>query len=322
MSQYSWAEKEIEAACKIENEYDVLFLNYNVECYKSALKAFKALCDDEHSDFSMTKTVLKRLLDGLPLSPITDNDFICDNDVHYDKEYLEENSLKSDIQCSRRSSLFRREYLDGKVEYKDIDRYYCVDAENPSIVFKADYTNIIDELYPIEMPYMPSSNKFKVYTKRYITSDGLDIVEYIGFSIPNGTWYFYPKSVVLCKNGKLRDLSYEDARRYTKERTTTLHNKSIDRMLDYILDYCEDNYINISKPLINSFKSKLEKCIDYLLCTDSHGIYYLNTDENYDTIVNGNIEEKTMLVKQYDRIQELINVVDDIKAEIIKIASN
>ena len=72
-----WAEREVAIACEKENpnkkdgEFDC-----GCACYESALKAFKSLCDDCHSGFSikMTQVILNSLIDGKPLTPIEDMD--------------------------------------------------------------------------------------------------------------------------------------------------------------------------------------------------------------------------------------------------------
>ena len=71
MSMQTWAEKEIEIACKRDGDWD-----YGCACYESALKAFKSLMGDGHSVFSIgvTKHILNRLIDGKPLTPIEDMD--------------------------------------------------------------------------------------------------------------------------------------------------------------------------------------------------------------------------------------------------------
>lgn len=68
-----WAEDEVKIACARENpnrkegEFD-----YRCACYESALKAFKSLCEDEHSGASImfTKAILDRLITGKPLTSI------------------------------------------------------------------------------------------------------------------------------------------------------------------------------------------------------------------------------------------------------------
>lgn len=48
---------------------EIDYFDYTGECYKSALKAFKSVCDDDHSgcSYSITSRILKRMLDNLPL---------------------------------------------------------------------------------------------------------------------------------------------------------------------------------------------------------------------------------------------------------------
>ena len=60
---------------KKEGEFD-----YGCACYGSALKAFESLCEDGHSGFSikMTQSILNRLIDGQPLTPIEGTDDIWD----------------------------------------------------------------------------------------------------------------------------------------------------------------------------------------------------------------------------------------------------
>ena len=73
----SWAEREIEIACKRERAASDAKDGdwyYGCACYLSALKAFKSLSGDGHSGFSigLTKNILNRLIDGKPLTPIED----------------------------------------------------------------------------------------------------------------------------------------------------------------------------------------------------------------------------------------------------------
>ena len=61
MSMASWAEREIELACKKENpDWDGESFDYGIACYQSALKAFNALMEDKHSGMSIrfTKDIL------------------------------------------------------------------------------------------------------------------------------------------------------------------------------------------------------------------------------------------------------------------------
>lgn len=173
MSMSQWAELECRLACKKENpnfNFDGKDFDYGCSCYKSALKAYKSLCEDGHSgySFSITKNILIRLMEGQPLTPITDEDFGNSNIGLEPEEDLNKRGLKSDIQCPRMSSLFRTETLDGKVSYHDVDRAYFIDIENPSDTYSS-CCGFIDELFPITMPYMPHKGKYKIYAQTFLT---------------------------------------------------------------------------------------------------------------------------------------------------------
>ena len=160
-----WAEREVAIACKKENpnkkdgEFD-----YGCACYESALKAFKSLCDDGHSGFSikMTQEILNRLINGQPLTPIEDTD-----DIWYERHhYKEGNKL---YQCKRMSSLFKDVYADGTVEYSDNNRSYCVNINNPNDTYYSGLVRrIVDKMFPITMPYIPGK-PIEVYCEDFLT---------------------------------------------------------------------------------------------------------------------------------------------------------
>ena len=175
MSMIEWAERECRIACGRENkdyDFDGDEFDYGCSCYKSALKAYKSLMEDEHSGFSFgfTKNILIRLMDGLPLTPITDEDFFDGENLRCleSDEYLKERGLKSHIQCPRMSSLFREETLDGKVTYHDVDRAYFVDIEEPSNTYCSN-DRFLDEMFPITMPYVPKDGKYVIYAQTFLT---------------------------------------------------------------------------------------------------------------------------------------------------------
>ena len=169
MSMQTWAEKEIEIACKrerdasgVDNDRD---WDYGCACYESALKAFKSLMGDGHSGFSigMTKHILNRLIDGKPLTPIEDIDDVWNETTRGGDELV--------FQCSRMSSLFKNVYADGTVKYRDIDRQYGVDVNNPDNTFSTGLvTKIIDEMFPITMPYHPAGKPIAVYCEDFLTN--------------------------------------------------------------------------------------------------------------------------------------------------------
>ena len=173
MSMLEWAKKEVELAKIIEakdlkeGEFD-----YGGACYDSALKAFNSLMSDEHSGMSIkiTKQILNRLIDGSPLTPIEDREDIW-NEVTRNKE-----DKVIVYQCNRMSSLFRHIYENGKVTYSDIDRVYCFNINEPDIRYSFGLVNnIIDEMFPIIMPYSPANERIKVCCEEFLYSpDGGD----------------------------------------------------------------------------------------------------------------------------------------------------
>ena len=161
----TWAEHEVELACKKENpDWDGKSFDYGCACYQSALKAYKSLLEDEHSgmSFAFTKSILIRLMNRLPLTPITEDDF---------KDAPNSLSAKEDDitqQCPRMSSLFRTIDKDGNVSFNDVDRITC-----HNIGSKCDYSSglvnaIINKMFPITLPYWPSEKNFKVYTEEFL----------------------------------------------------------------------------------------------------------------------------------------------------------
>ena len=173
MSMLEWAKKEVELAKIIEakdlkeGEFD-----YGGACYDSALKAFKSLTEDNHSGMSIkiTKQILNRLIDGSPLTPIEDREDIW-NEVARNKK---DNIIM--YQCSRMSSLFKYVHENGKVTYSDINRSYCVNITKPDMRYSSGLVeNIIDEMFPIIMPYSPANERIKVCCEQFLySSDGGD----------------------------------------------------------------------------------------------------------------------------------------------------
>ena len=173
MSMSDWAKKEVELAKIIEakdlkeGEFD-----YGGACYDSALKAFKSLAEDGHSGMNIahTKNILNRLIDGKPLSPIEDTDDMWIYITNYNPEEGTEVEL---YQCTRMSGLFKYIHANGRVEYNDIDSHYCVSVD-PKVVggyhSSLVQREIIDKMFPITMPYMPSERRIKVYCEDFLVS--------------------------------------------------------------------------------------------------------------------------------------------------------
>ncbi len=178
MTLKEWAEKEVKIACEKENpDWDGKSFDYGCSCYQSALKAFNSLLDDEQSgcSFNLTKGILLRLLNGYPLKAITEEDFTSvENVISDNAEYLNEHGLKSELPCPRYDSLFRKETLEGKVTYTDVNRVIMHDANGDTWYNSSDINKIIDEMYPIKMPYYPGSEKYKVFGETFYMVNGED----------------------------------------------------------------------------------------------------------------------------------------------------
>ena len=155
-----WAEEEIRLACKKADDY-------GSACYKSAMRAYKSLLNDDHSGFSihLTKNILNRLINVQPLTPIEDVPEIWD-DI---SPWKSDEGMVEKYQCRRMSSLFKEVYDDGAVVYDDINRVSCIDINNPSVSWHNGLGNkIVNELFPIEMPYYSANSPYKLYMEDFL----------------------------------------------------------------------------------------------------------------------------------------------------------
>lgn len=166
MSMYEWAKKEIFLAIKELKKKgsndDTAYMNL---CYLSALDAFQCLMKTGHSGMSInvTKQVLNRLIEGCPLTPLTDDDFVLSNEFS-DGTICYQNA--------RMSSLFKYVYPDGKTSYRDSDRIKVFDIDSPNCLYYSPLVaDIIDEMFPITMPYLPTSNKYMVACDTFLTDE-------------------------------------------------------------------------------------------------------------------------------------------------------
>ena len=166
MTMTEWARNEVAIACKRENpnrkdgEFD-----YGCACYESALKAYECLCDDGHSGMSwgITKNILIRLMDGIPLTPITDEDFKIED------ARIDDSNGEKTIQCSRMSSLFKEISVDGNVTYHGINRVICKNDESDKGGFYSRMvSNIVNNMFPITMPYYPTVEPYKVIVNDFL----------------------------------------------------------------------------------------------------------------------------------------------------------
>lgn len=155
-----WAEEEIRLACNTKNEY-------SRACYDSAIRAYKSLMKDGHSGASIyvTRKILNRLIDTKPLTEIEDIPEVW-NDISMWKS---DEGVVERYQCKRMSSLFKDIYDDGTVKFTDVNRVSCIDIDNPIVSWHCRLgDNIVDELFPIEMPYYPTNDQYKLYMEDFL----------------------------------------------------------------------------------------------------------------------------------------------------------
>ena len=110
-SMSDWADREVKLSIKSGN-YD----SYGRGCLESALKAYKSLCGDGHSGYSigLTKQILNRLIDGLPLTAI--------EDVPENWNEATDFFGTTTFQSTRMPGLFKDIDDDGNVTYRNVDR--------------------------------------------------------------------------------------------------------------------------------------------------------------------------------------------------------
>lgn len=185
----SWAAQEVALACQSEREAakGTDDWAYGVACYESALRAYQTLARDGHSGFSIqiTKSILNRLIDGKCLTPIEDTEDIW-NEV---TSKMDVKDGRREFQCKRMSSLFKAITSDGTTTYSDVDRVCGINVNSPNAAFgNGMMTRLIDKLFPITMPYLPSSKKYRVFSEDFLVdpkNGDYDTVAYLYILTPD-----------------------------------------------------------------------------------------------------------------------------------------
>lgn len=165
MSMTEWAENEVKIACKKENPgWNGEDFDYGCGCYQSALKAYRSLMEDGHSgaSFAITRNILERLLNERPLTPIEDTE-----DVWYEIKGFSDKSDETDYQCNRLHSLLKTVNKNGSVSYSDNSRYVGIDEKGHGYS-SGLVSKIVNEMFPITMPYYPENGRYKVYTESFV----------------------------------------------------------------------------------------------------------------------------------------------------------
>lgn len=247
--------------------------------------------------FSFTRDILERLMRHEPLTPITDDDFKGGNLIYSDED-LASMRLKSEIQCPRMSSLFRKETIDGEVTYNDLDRAYCIDIEKPSDTFSSSADNIVDELFPIKMPYLPEKGKYKVYVQTFLTdkkNGDFDTRGVIYLITPDGKRIdinrYYTE-----KNGEMVEISRDEYDELLKRRLDKICNATAEHLLwTLVSNSSSDEEIErrekIWKSLSPSIKNDIESSLrEMCLFFERPENYKYNTFSVHQNLCRGNFD--------------------------------
>ena len=157
VSYGDWARREVKLACD----------KYGKDLsYKTALAAFAYMHDDEfpkRDREAEMKNAVDRLLIGLPLSPI--------EDFPEDWERPYETSEGKVYESTRLLTLTKTVKEDGSVTYSDTHRFIrnIVGDPNATYDYNGALIQLVDELYPITIPYMPPIKPYILYSHNYLT---------------------------------------------------------------------------------------------------------------------------------------------------------
>lgn len=263
-----WAENEVKLACKHENsDWNGESFDYGCACYQSALKAFSSLCSEGHTIYSWFETIhiLERLCYRLPLTPITINDFgyikgvtpeMIDPDtgatlalcrIETPPSWEGDDGTRY-YSCSRCSSLYMNVKPDYSYSFSDTDRTTCINIECFDDTYKNGLiSDIVNEMYPITLPYYPSKNKYKVYTRTFLTDPSLgdfDTKEIVYIVKPDGEKVPVNRYFHEFKNVGFREISKDEYDELVKKRIDTQERKIAYNIANNVVDDIFDHGAN------------------------------------------------------------------------------
>lgn len=220
-----------------------------------------------------------------------------------------------------------RERIFGSVP----ERSNKVDVENPSNTFSSSVAKFINKLHPITMPYTPSSTKFKVYVREWLTDKthgDFDVQEVIGYEDQQGQWHDYNEFLYMGDDGIKWITDDKEKEKLRDARIDKIENKIAASLIndiryifltDDMYEHDKDNYDKIKQIVnyvINTYYLSI-RCKCYVLAKrNQHGICYLNTYHNHRVIVNGSDKDRNKLIEESIGLKGLIEVVDNVKEEI------
>lgn len=258
-----WAENEVKLACHHENpDWDGKSFDYGCACYQSALVAFEALCGVGHSENSWYETVhiLERLCHHLPLTPITIRDFGYIPGVSPEMVdpktgatlalaripatlAWESEDGTLNYNCERNSGIYLKVRPDGTYMISDVNRIVCVNIECLDDTYNSGTGNmIVNEMFPISLPYYPSKNRYEVYIRTFLTDPTMgdfDTKEVVYVKKPNGekvpvNRYFHEYKTE--KGSEFREITKEQYDELLKKRIDTQERKITGHIASDIVD--------------------------------------------------------------------------------------
>lgn len=192
MNSKEWARKEIDLAMlEVEKKMPELKEELN-EYYETAYNTYSDFLDRiESLDTSIVvKSIFDQLLKEMPLTPIEDNE----EDWEFYAEGFESDPENDNpgwvmYQCKRRPTLFKNVISDPKtkkvknIKFSDTGRAVCIDINTSQIYKQGIGLAILDEMFPITMPYQPME-KITVFTEEFKYLEDFDTVGIIKFKMP------------------------------------------------------------------------------------------------------------------------------------------
>ena len=181
MNTYEWAKHELDLARENEITHAVLVgdEDYGIMCYDAAEHLLAVFQEQGHSGYSakVVKEIFSRLVDGKPLTPVTDEE------DQWHNAYKNGNSPKKSYQHKRMSSLFKHVAPDGSVSYYDMDRIIAYDQNgNPFSEIHID--KIVSKYFPIKFPYV--GEEIKVHVEDLDSNEGYASIRHIIDATRNG----------------------------------------------------------------------------------------------------------------------------------------
>ena len=161
----AWVENEIKIFCSEFNRYPNEWKNDpKIKYINKALRTCYILHGAAELGVNTESLIeaIDRLAKGKPLTPIVDVD-----DVWFDGIKDPDGSIKQC--CKRMDTLYKIIYPNGLIRYIDTGRIVGVPIEYPNVqYYNGVVTRIIDEMFPIVMPYYPATEPYKVYTEDFL----------------------------------------------------------------------------------------------------------------------------------------------------------